>query len=68
MPITPAQPEPFVSVDVVARILGVPVSWVYEKSAAGVIPCVKIGRYNRYRVTDVIQSLTAGADRELADG
>jgi excisionase family DNA binding protein len=55
--LTPAQPEPFVSVEEVARVLGVPRSWVYEKSARGEIPCLKAGRYNRYRVSEVIEAL-----------
>lgn len=65
---TTPRPEPFVTVEEVAELLGVKRSWVYEKSAAGLIPCIKIGRYNRYRVSDVIEALTAEADRELADG
>lgn len=65
---TPSKPEPFVTVEEVAAVLGVKRSWVYEKSAAGVIPCIKIGRYNRYRISDVIEALTAEADRELVDG
>jgi len=33
----------------VAKVLGVPVSWVYEQSRAGRIPTVRLGRYRRYR-------------------
>ena len=33
----------------VARILGVPTSWVYEQSRRGRIPTVTLGRYRRYR-------------------
>lgn len=68
MTTTPTAPEPFVTVDEVAAVLGVKRSWVYEKTAAGAIPFVKIGRYNRYRISDVIQALTAEEDRELANG
>jgi excisionase family DNA binding protein len=35
--------------DQVARILGVPRSWVYEQSRNGRIPTVTLGRYRRYR-------------------
>jgi excisionase family DNA binding protein len=33
----------------VARMLGVPTSWVYEQSRQGRIPTVTLGRYRRYR-------------------
>jgi excisionase family DNA binding protein len=33
----------------VARLLGVPPSWVYEQSRLGRIPTVTLGRYRRYR-------------------
>lgn len=33
----------------VAELLGVPVSWVYERSRQGHIPTVTLGRYRRYR-------------------
>ena len=33
----------------VAKLLGVPTSWVYEASRAGRVPTVTLGRYRRYR-------------------
>jgi excisionase family DNA binding protein len=33
----------------VAKLLGVPKSWVYEQSRRGRIPTVTLGRYRRYR-------------------
>jgi excisionase family DNA binding protein len=33
----------------VAELLGVPVSWVSERSRSGRIPTVTLGRYRRYR-------------------
>lgn len=60
-------PEPFVTVEEVAEILGVTRAFVYEKSASGVIPCHRFGRYRRYRISEVIAALTGEADRELAD-
>ena len=50
---TPTSPEPFVSVDQLARLLGVPTSWVYERTARGDIPHYRIGRYVRFRVSEV---------------
>jgi excisionase family DNA binding protein len=33
----------------VARMLGVPRTWVYAETRAGRLPHVKVGRYRRYR-------------------
>jgi excisionase family DNA binding protein len=39
----------------VARLLGVPTSWVYEQSRRGRIPTVTLGRYRRYRLEAIEQ-------------
>jgi excisionase family DNA binding protein len=39
-----------------AERLKVPISWVYENSRQGRIPCVRIGRYVRFRLDDVLKS------------
>ena len=47
----------------VAKLLGVPTSWVYEQSRRGRIPTVTLGRYRRYRaeaINDWIERLEAG--------
>jgi excisionase family DNA binding protein len=36
--------------------LKVPVSWVYETSRTGKIPTVRIGRYVRFKLNDVLKS------------
>jgi excisionase family DNA binding protein len=33
----------------VAKILGVPKTWVYAETRAGRLPYVNVGRYRRYR-------------------
>jgi excisionase family DNA binding protein len=40
---------PLLTADQVAKLLGVPRSWVYEQSRRGQIPTVTLGRYRRYR-------------------
>lgn len=40
----------------VAHILNVPVSWVYAKAEQGGIPCVKVGRYVRFGLREVMAS------------
>jgi excisionase family DNA binding protein len=41
----------------VAKLLGVPTSWVYEQSRRGRIPTVTLGRYRRYRAEAIEQWL-----------
>ncbi|HXH34991.1 MAG TPA: helix-turn-helix domain-containing protein [Plantibacter sp.] len=38
----------------VAELLSVPVSWVRESTRSGAIPVVELGRYRRYRESDVL--------------
>jgi excisionase family DNA binding protein len=45
--------EPYVSVPVVAELLGVPASWVYERTARGEIPYRRVGRYLRFRISEI---------------
>jgi excisionase family DNA binding protein len=35
--------------EAVARMLGVPKTWIYEHSRKGLIPTVTLGRYRRFR-------------------
>ena len=41
----------------VAKMLGVPTSWVYEQSRRGRIPTVTLGRYRRYRAEAIAEWL-----------
>jgi excisionase family DNA binding protein len=41
----------------VAELLNVPVSWVRESTRSGAIPHVQLGRYRRYRESDVARWL-----------
>jgi len=66
MPTTPTSPEPFVTVADVARLLGVPASWIYERTARGDIPHYRLGRYVRLRVSEVEQWL--GEQRPTSGG
>jgi excisionase family DNA binding protein len=51
--------------DQVARMLGVPKSWVYEQSRRGRIPTVNLGRYRRYREDAISKWIE---EREAAEG
>ncbi len=40
-----------------AQLLSLPVSWVYAKAEKGEIPSVKIGKYRRFNLADVLTAL-----------
>lgn len=42
----------------VAKLLGVPKSWVYAQSREGRLPTVRLGRYYRYRAAAILAWLT----------
>jgi hypothetical protein len=48
---------PLLDAKQLAAKLNAPVSWVYEQSRLGNIPCTKLGRYSRYRLADVEAAL-----------
>lgn len=48
-----------------SRFLGVRLSWVYRQTCEKKIPVVKVGKYNRYRVADVLEAL--GGEARAAD-
>lgn len=43
----------------VAEMLSVPERWVREHTRGGLIPCVALGRYRRYRREAVLEWITA---------
>lgn len=49
--------EEFLTVPELANALKVPKSWVYSASRTGKIPVVKVLKYNRYRLSDVLEAL-----------
>jgi len=53
--------ERFVSVDELAEFLAVKTSWVYAQTASGSIPCIRVGRYVRFWMPDVLAWLASDA-------
>ena len=45
-----------VNVEEMANILGVPISWLYQRTRANAIPCVRIGKYVRFKPEEVLAS------------
>ena len=48
------------TVEELARYLAVPTSWIYQRTATGTIPHIRVGRYVRFRLDDVRAWLDAG--------
>ena len=46
--------EKLVDVREMAQILNVPVSWLYERTRLGTVPCVRIGKYVRFDPAEVL--------------
>jgi excisionase family DNA binding protein len=46
--------EPLVGVGKVADVLGVDKSWVYRRTRAGSIPVIRVGKYCRFRLSQVL--------------
>ena len=49
-----------ITVDELASLLAVKPSWVYERTAAGSIPHVRVGRYVRFRLHEIDDWLAEG--------
>jgi excisionase family DNA binding protein len=63
-------PGALLTAEQVARLLGVPRTWVYEQSRCGRIPTVTLGRYRRYRPEAIeawIRELEAESGARVAD-
>jgi excisionase family DNA binding protein len=55
--------EPLLTIEDVAKLLRVPVSWVYDRlrrSAANRLPGFKLGKYWRFRKAEVLAWLDGG--------
>ena len=57
-----AEPDQLLTAEELAERLKVPVSWVYEQSRQGKIPTVRVGRYVRFSLTQVLKSLKTNGD------
>jgi excisionase family DNA binding protein len=55
--------DELIGVEQLAKQLSVPVSWVYSQSASGNLPSLKIGKYVRFRPSDVTRWLQQRSSR-----
>jgi excisionase family DNA binding protein len=47
-------PGALVGAQEVAAALGVPISWIRERTRAGEVPHYSLGKYRRYRLSEVL--------------
>ena len=52
------EPEPLLNVSEVATRLGVPTSWVYSQAEAGKLPSYRLGKYRRFRWSEIERFLS----------
>ena len=57
-----AEPDQLLTAEELAEQLKVPVSWVYEQSRQGKIPTVRVGRYVRFSLEQILESLKTNGD------
>jgi len=60
--------EKLVDVREMARILNVPVSWLYERTRLGTIPCIRIGKYVRFNPPEVLAFFRKQKGGSIAGG
>lgn len=60
------KPEALLTVEDVARELNVKESWVYTKAEAGELPSFKLGRYRRFKRSEVLAWLES--QRQCGNG
>jgi len=58
--------ERLLDVKELAAYLGVKPSWVYGKVATGELPCIRVGRYLRFRLSDVLAWMEGVDDSRVA--
>lgn len=51
--------ECLLDVGELAAYLGVKPSWVYSKVVTGELPCLRVGRYLRFRLSEVLSRMEA---------
>ena len=55
-------PEPFVGIEAASEFLAVKPSWLYEQVRLGKVPSVKVGRFRRFRLSQLEVWATSGSN------
>ena len=61
---TVSSPAKLIDVRELAALLHVPVSWLYQRTRLGAIPCIRVGKYVRFNPQEVLAFFRA----KSADG
>ncbi len=59
-----SSPAKLIDVRELAVLLHVPVSWLYQRTRLGAIPCIRVGKYVRFNPQEVLAFFRA----QSADG
>lgn len=59
---TPDDRPKLLTAEEAAAILTVPKSWVYRAAREGELPVVRLGRYRRFRRSDIERIVQGGSD------
>ena len=49
-----SSPDKLIDVRELAALLHVPISWLYERTRTGAIPCIRLGKYIRFNPQEVL--------------
>lgn len=49
----PAEGEALIGIEAAARLLSVKVSWLYEQVRLGRVPSYRVGKFRRFRVSEL---------------
>ena len=55
------------TVEDVAVFIQVPLSWVYDRTRRGAIPCLRVGKYVRFDIEEIDRWAKAGCPVEWAE-
>jgi excisionase family DNA binding protein len=61
--IVSSAPAELLTIDEVAALLRVPKFWIYERTRNGAIPHLKLGKYLRFPLADLLQWVDAQSER-----
>ena len=59
--------ESYVPIEDAARFLAVPLSWLYDADSKGKVPSRKIGKYRRFKLSELEAWASGNGNSEHAD-
>ena len=59
------QEQQLLNVEQLSKVLNVSVSWIYQRTSENRIPFIKVGKYVRFDLDEVIQFLKSSSRKSL---